>query len=170
MFSNNCDNLEIKIATGRDTFKIIEMLKQLAVWMKDNEIDQWRFLLEGGDDDEIEQAINNQETYTVLKDDQLVATFTLLSTQSEWDKHIWGEELNSSSLYLHRFAVIPSYMKKELGSSILSWIQNSMNGHKEYIKLDCVSDNPKLNAFYKKNNFELIGLKDGHHKYQKRIK
>lgn len=170
MCSNNIEGLEFKVATGRDISRIIEMLKKLAVWMKDNEINQWRFLLEGGDDDEIEQAINNQETYIVLKDGQLVATFTLLSTQSEWDKHIWGEELNSSSLYLHRLAVIPSYMKKELGSSILSWIQNNMNGHQDYIKLDCVSDNPKLNAFYKGNNFELIGLKDDHNKYQKRIR
>ncbi|MFJ5768775.1 acetyltransferase [Psychrobacillus sp. NPDC093180] len=81
MCSNNIEGLEFKVANGRDISRIIEMLKQLAVWMKDNEINQWRFLLEGGDDEEIEQAINKQETYIVLKYDQLVATFTLLSTQ-----------------------------------------------------------------------------------------
>ncbi|WP_257967959.1 hypothetical protein [Peribacillus deserti] len=61
--------------------------------MKDNDINQWRFLLDGGDDDEIEQAINNQETYIVLKDKHIVATFTLLSKQSEWDRNLWGSDI-----------------------------------------------------------------------------
>ncbi|MFK9093750.1 acetyltransferase [Bacillus salipaludis] len=72
----------IQIATKDDSSKVIKMLKRIALWMKDNEINQWRFLLDGGDDEEIEQAITNRETYIVLKDNDIVATFTLLSKQS----------------------------------------------------------------------------------------
>ncbi|MFJ8064038.1 GNAT family N-acetyltransferase [Psychrobacillus sp. NPDC096426] len=170
MFPDNLESFEIKIASSEDASRIIEMLKQIAVWMKDNEINQWRFLLDGGDDEEIEQAISNRETYIVLGDDAIVATFTLLCKQSEWDKHIWGDDFTTNSLYLHRLALIPSYMRKGLGSSLLIWIQNNISSDKEYIKLDCVADNIKLNAFYKINNFELIGLKDGHNKYHKSIR
>ncbi|WP_052342683.1 GNAT family N-acetyltransferase [Bacillus sp. EB01] len=160
---------QIKIASQDDSRVIIKMLKLIAQWMKDNDINQWRFLLEGGDDEEIEQAIINQETYIVLKDKDIVGTFTLLSQQSEWDRHIWGSDLSSKSLYLHRLAIIPTYMKKGIGKSILAWIQDNMS-NKEYLRLDCVTDNSKLNNFYMNNGFELIGVSDGHSKYQKSIK
>ncbi|WP_077247774.1 GNAT family N-acetyltransferase [Bacillus sp. FJAT-27225] len=160
------EGFQIKIATIDDSSVIINMLKLIAQWMKDNDIDQWRFLLDGGDDQEIEQAITSQETYIVLKDNDIVATFTLLSEQSEWDRHIWGSDISSQSLYLHRLAIIPAYMKKGLGKSILTWIQDNVS-HKEYLRLDCVTDNSKLNNFYKNNDFELIGVTDGHSKYQK---
>ena len=164
----NVEGLKIKIATHQDTNEIIKMIKQIAQWMKDNDINQWRYLLEGGDDQEIEQAIINQETYIVLKDRNIVATFTLLSEQSEWDKHIWGSD-TSKSLYLHRLAIIPAYMGKNIGKRILAWIDNNVRD-KEYLKLDCISDNLKLNTFYKDHNFELIDITDGHSKYQKSIK
>ncbi|QUG41952.1 GNAT family N-acetyltransferase [Psychrobacillus sp. INOP01] len=162
-------DFKIKIATKDDSSVIIKMLKQIAQWMKDSEINQWKFLLDGGDDEEIEQAISNQETYIVLKDKDIVATFTLLSKQSEWDRDIWGSDISSKSLYLHRLAIVPTYMKKGIGKSILTWIQDNVSD-KEYLKLDCVADNIKLNNFYMNNNFELVGLADGHSKYQKSIK
>jgi GNAT superfamily N-acetyltransferase len=163
------EGFNIKIATNEDSRKIIKMLKQIAIWMKANEINQWRFLLDGGDDEEIEQSISNQETYIVMKDNDIVATFTLSSIQSEWDRHIWGDDSTSKSLYLHRLAIIPTYMKKGIGRSILAWVQNNVSD-KEYLKLDCVADNIKLNNFYTNNKFELVGLTDGHSKYQKFIK
>ncbi|MFJ7826624.1 GNAT family N-acetyltransferase [Psychrobacillus sp. NPDC096623] len=163
------EGYKIKIATNDDSSVIIKMLKQIAQWMKDNEINQWKFLLDGGDDEEIEQAITNNETYIVLKDEDIVATFTLLSKQSEWDRDIWGSDISSKSLYLHRLAIIPTYMRKGIGKSILTWIQDNVSD-KEYLKLDCVADNTKLNNFYINNNFELVGLIDGHSKYQKSIK
>ncbi|MBD8069819.1 GNAT family N-acetyltransferase [Bacillus sp. PS06] len=163
------EGFEIKMATIHDSMAIIKILKQIAQWMKDHDINQWRFLLAGGDDEEIEQAIINQETYIVLKDNDIVATFTLLSTQSEWDQHIWGKETSSTSLYIHRLAIIPPYMKKGLGKRLLNWIQDHASDY-EYLRLDCVSENRKLNTFYKDNDFELIGVTDGHSKYQKRIK
>ena len=162
------EGLEIKIATNHDISVVIKMLKQIAQWLKDSDINQWRFLLDGGDDEEIEQAIINQETYIVLKDKVIVATFTLLSKQSEWDRHIWGSDISSKSLYLHRLAIIPTYMKKGIGKSILTWIEDNVRD-KEYLKLDCVADNIKLNNFYKYNDFEFIGVTDGHSKYQKKL-
>ncbi len=164
----NVDGFTIKIATNDDSSEIIKMLKRIAQWLKDNEINQWRYLLDGGDDEEIKQSIHNQETYIVLKDKEIVATFTLLAKQSEWDRHIWGSDHSSESLYLHRIAVIPEYMKKGVGKSILTWIKDNVND-KKYLKLDCVAENSKLNYFYKNNGFELIGITDGHSKYQKKI-
>ncbi|MBM7663631.1 GNAT superfamily N-acetyltransferase [Solibacillus kalamii] len=165
----NGEGFEVKIAAIEDSSVIIKMLKQLAQWMKEHEINQWQYLLDGGDDEEIKQAIVNQETYIVLKDKEIIATFSLSSKQSEWDRQLWGSDNTLTSLYLHRLAIIPAYMKKGIGKSILIWIQEYVSD-KELLKLDCVAANVKLNNFYKCNGFEFIGVTDGHSKYQKLIK
>jgi tRNA(Met) C34 N-acetyltransferase TmcA len=163
------DGFTIRRAANEESNKIINLLKQTAQWIKENKINQWRFLLEGNQDEEIKQDILNEKTYIVLKGNELVATFTLLSQQSEWDRHLWGDDSSSKSVYLHRLAVSTPYMKRGMGKSILDWVQNNVSGS-EYLKLDCVAENRKLNTFYKNNGFELVGLTDGHNKYQKLIK
>ncbi|GHH99310.1 GNAT family N-acetyltransferase [Neobacillus kokaensis] len=163
------DSFQIRIATSDDRNSIIHLLKQLAQWMKDNEINQWQFLLAGGDDAEIAQAIENNETYVVMKDNDLAATFTVSTIQSDWDRELWGEDNSSNSLYLHRLGIDLNYMKIGVGRAILSWIESNFQGEVEYVKLDCVADNMKLNHFYKNNGFELVGVTDGFNKYQKKL-
>lgn len=167
-FFEDLKPFNIKIATNNDSRNVISMLKEIAQWMKDSNINQWGFLLEGGDDEEIKQAIVNQETYIVMNGNEYVATFTLLSKQSEWDTHIWGEDNTSNALYLHRLAIVPSYMNKGLGKRILAWIEENTT-NKEYLRLDCVAENIKLNSFYENNGFELVGITDGHSKYEKSL-
>ncbi|MBP1944358.1 GNAT family N-acetyltransferase [Cytobacillus luteolus] len=135
----NLDGFQIKVATTEDSGRIISMLKDLAMWMRENEIKQWGYLLEGGDDEEIEQSISSGETYLVLKDTELIGTFTVLEAPSEWDRHVWGEDASLEGLYLHRLALIPSFMSIGLGRSLLNWIQSNRYD-KEYIRLDCVSE------------------------------
>ena len=163
------DSLDIRLATTEDSRDIIQLLKEIAQWMKDKGINQWRFLLEGGDDEEIHQAVCNQETYRVSDGDGVAATFTLLSRPSEWDRHIWGADDPPDTLYLHRLAVAPDFMGKGLGRQLLNWIENEVRDH-DHIRLDCVEDNEKLNSFYRDHGFEYVGLTDGHCKYQKRVK
>lgn len=169
IYIDGVEGFDIKVAGNSDSNEVIKLLKQSAQWMKDNNINQWRFLLDGGDDEEIKEAIVNRETYIVLKGNDVMATFTLLSKQSEWDIHIWGEDRTAKSLYLHRLAIIPSYMKNGLGKRILAWIEAYAIDY-EFLRLDCVAHNIKLNNFYKDNEFELVDITDDHSKYQKRIK
>nr|WP_285851949.1 GNAT family N-acetyltransferase [Sporosarcina luteola] len=94
--------------------------------MQKNDINQWGFLLEGGEDVEISQAVGNRDTYVACQDNEIIATFSLYSKQSEWDQHVWGQEENSEVLYLHRLAVRPDYMKKGIGRDIFSWIDENI--------------------------------------------
>lgn len=94
---------------------------------------------------------------------------TLAASQTEWDRHIWGEDASESSPYLHRLALHPATMRKGLGANLLTWItQLAANGQKN-LRLDCVADNPRLNQFYQRNGFQLLGTTDGHHKWQKSV-
>ncbi|WP_411954817.1 GNAT family N-acetyltransferase [Alkalibacillus sp. S2W] len=169
MYLDQIEGFDVRKATKQDCDEVIKLLKVVALWLKNNEIDQWSFLLAGGDDEEIKQAIAHNDTYVVEWNEQIVATFTLLSEQSEWDVHIWGYDPDSNSLYLHRLAIIPSYMNNGLGKEILAWIENNTTD-KTYLRLDCVADNKRLNDYYKNNHFEAVGLTDGHSQYQKFMK
>ena len=156
---------EIRKATEQEAPTIIALLKEVASWLHKNDINQWGFLLEGGEDKEIRQAIQDNATYVACRDDEVLTTFTLYSQQSEWDRHIWGHEENSEILYLHRVAVRPEYMKNGIGKDILSWIDENVY---KTIRLDCVAHNRKLCTYYEDNGFSLIGTTaDGHCKYQK---
>lgn len=163
------EGFHIRRASNEDSHVIILLLKDVAQWMKDKGINQWQYLLAGGDDEEIIQAVSNNDTYLVLKDTQIIATFTLSSLQSEWDQHIFGKDELLNSLYLHRLAVIPKYMNQGIGRKVLNSIQDCFECDKEYIKLDCVASNSKLNDFYLSNGFEHIGNIDGHNKFQKKL-
>lgn len=155
--------LDIRKAT--DAAPVITLLKEVAAWLKANEIDQWGFLLEGGEDEEIRQAVLSGDTYVVHLENEMVATFTLYPRQSEWDEYIWGNEDQADVLYLHRLAVAPLMMRKGLGTDILHWI---LDNHPQPIRLDCVSGHKKLAEFYTENGFTLIGeSEDGHYKFQK---
>jgi len=169
MSSTTSNDINFKLASNDDTSTIITLLKEVAQWLKDKDIDQWGYLLSGGDDEEITDAISNGDTYLVLKEDEVTGTFTISSQQSEWDLHIFGEDLLQNSLYLHRLAVRPSSMGLGIARKILHSIPSFIINKKEYIKLDCVATNSKLNNFYKSNDFEYIGITDGHSKYQKKL-
>lgn len=58
----------------------------------------------------------------------MVATFTLLLEQNEWDRHLWGDDSSSKSVYLHRLAVSFQNMKRGMGKSILDRVQNKVSG------------------------------------------
>ena len=156
---------EIRKVIVQETPTIIELLKEVASWLHKKDINQWGFLLEGGEDEEIRQAIIDNATYVACRDDEIIATYTLYSQQSEWDRHVWGQEENPEVLYLHRLAVRPQHMKDRIGKNILSWIDENLS---KTIRLDCVAHNPKLCTYYKENGFSLIGTTvDGHCKFQK---
>lgn len=158
------ENYQVQKATKDNVEAIIQLLKEVAAWLKAKEVNQWGFLLAGGEDEEIRQAILDDATYVVRSDGELIATFTLYATQSEWDQHIWGSEDYEDVLYLHRLAVRPAYMGKGIGQELLKWIDENLD---KTIRLDCIINHPKLRMFYTENGFEEVGINDGHCKMQK---
>lgn len=157
-------NYQIQKATKDNVEAIIQLLKDVAAWLKVKEVNQWGFLLAGGEDEEIRQAILDGATYAVWLNGELIATFTLYESQSEWDQHIWGSEDHKNVLYLHRLAIRPAYMGKGIGQELFEWIEVNLD---KTIRLDCVLNHPKLRAFYTEHGFEEVGINDGHCKMQK---
>ena len=161
-------NLEIRLANDMEVNRITQLLKDAAAWLKSEEINQWSYLLSGGEDDEIEQAILNRVTYVAEYNNKLVGTFTISSVQSEWDNDLWGD-VEGKSLYLHRLAVNMEYRGQGLGNQMIRWIEKEFFGTDTYLRLDCVANNPKLNQFYVDNEFTFVGSTDEFNKYEKHL-
>ncbi|MGG0153436.1 GNAT family N-acetyltransferase [Bacillus mycoides] len=158
----------IRIASGEEIDSIITLLKEVARWLQDKEVDQWQYLLGEEATAEILEAIKEKYTYVVMKEEEIVGTVTVSPKQNDWDEHIFGKEEVSDSLYIHRFVVKREYKGNGIGEWILQWIDENVQCDKEYLKLDCVGHNLTLNDFYKKNGFEYVGSTDGLSKFQKR--
>lgn len=161
-------NLQIREAKIEESTAITELLRGTAKWIQEQGINQWQYLLEGGENEEIIRSIERNDTYVVLRNEDLIGTFTLYREQNEWDRQLWGEQ-PADSLYLHRLAFKPDEMGKGLGSSVFAWINKNLQSDKKYLRLDCVAHNQKLNEFYKRSGFEFLGITDDHSRYQKEL-
>ena len=161
--------IQISLATNEETEQIIMLLKQVAEWLKANGIDQWDFSESSGNDENIRQSIQNQETYSVKKDGEMIATFTLTQKQSLWDKWLWGDK-QDQAVYLHKFALNPSEIGSGLGKELLQWIEHDTK-QKGFntVRLDCIENNIKLNQFYTRCGYEKQGGRYGFSLYQKTI-
>lgn len=168
MKGNTVKEYTIRIASEEESDCIINLLKEVAHWLQDKEVDQWQYLLGGEATAEILEGISKKYTYVVVKEDEIVGTVTVSSKQNEWDERIYGKEEVSNSLYIHRFAVKRKYKGNGIGEWILQWVEENVQSDKEYLKLDCVGHNRTLNDFYKRCDFEYIGSTDGLSKFQKR--
>ena len=157
---------EIRLAKSEEIEQIRQILKENATWLQSKGINQWSYLVDGGDYEQIHRAILNKETYILEMDNNVIGTFTVSSKQSDWDLEIWGES-NEPSIYIHRLAIGLDGKGKGLGSEALQWIENHYANRVSYLRLDCVTDNQKLNQFYKNCGFTLVGQTNGFNKYQK---
>lgn len=167
---NNIDNIyQITITTAEEAEQVIMLLKDVANWLKKNNVNQWASIATGDDDEDIKQSIHDQEMYCVKRNETIVATFTLYSEQTPWDRDLWGD-LQDKAIYLHRLALIHSEMGSGLGINILKWIENHMkNQGINQLRLDCVQENKKLNTFYASNGFEKRGTNNGFTLYEKNL-
>ena len=157
---------QIRLARSDDTEQIRKLLKELAISLQSKGIDQWSYLLDGGEVAEIHRAILDKETFVLELDDKIIGTFTVLSQQSDWDCEIWGDS-SDSSIYVHRLAIGLDSKGNGLGLETLQWIADNFANRVKYLRLDCVAHNQKLNQFYQNCGFTLIGQTNGFNKYQK---
>lgn len=166
MLLGKLDKYDVYLAALKDADEITNLLKSAASWLKENQIDQWGFLLSGGEDAEIKEAIMTEKTFIVKDQDQIIGTFTLYLSQNEWDKDIWGVQ-EDNAVYLHRLATDRSLKGNGLGKAMINWTKEYLKEQNvSILRLDCVGFNQKLNQFYLDCGLEKVGTSHDHSKYQ----
>lgn len=165
--------ITVKQATMEDYQTVRELLIATAGWLKSKGLTQWSDLPTGARDPRIKAKILSGETYLFYSGEKLAGTITLQATPEAWDVNLWtGVRDNlQDAIYVHRIATHRDFAGHGLGQWMLDWaIPFAKAAGKGWIRLDCVGDNPPLNAFYKRCGFTYLGKSDnGFSLYEKSI-
>jgi ribosomal protein S18 acetylase RimI-like enzyme len=161
---------EVVVAQPGDTEEVMSLLVETAEWLKSRGSTQWAGLLEGKDSHNTADAIRRGDVFVFKQNQEIAGMVLLLSSPSPWDRELWGNKAfeGDGAVYLHRLAVRRKYARTGLGRTILNWCTSGIHfPGKEWMRLDCIADNPTLDSFYTANGYSYVGESGGFHMYDK---
>lgn len=136
---NQYDKLLIRKATKKDIDDCMKIIKEKSKWLKDKGINQWTSFF-NRDSSYFMEKVQKEILYVVIIENNICATFVLQENDKYWED-------DKKAFYIHHLAVKSGY--KGLGRYIIEQIKLiAKNAKKEYIRLDNVADNKKLNEYY----------------------
>ncbi|EXJ24489.1 acetyltransferase, GNAT family [Alkalibacterium sp. AK22] len=151
------NSIEVNVAATSQLEVVEQILYDTAVWLNSKGSEQWKGLLKGEDVHNVRQAIERKQVFLAFTGKKPVGTFTLFDTQSEWDADLWSELKVENCVYLHRIAVEKSCHGKNVGAQLIEAAKRiASQKEKKAIRLDCIGNNSKLNAFYQANGFTYV--------------
>ncbi|MEC0246460.1 GNAT family N-acetyltransferase [Paenibacillus chitinolyticus] len=141
-------NLDIRRAGPADTVLLQELYVEAARWRVSQGILLWdekTFTQEY-----IAGLMADYELFIAYSGGEAAGCFTL-----QWsDKSLWGERDRGDAGYLHRLVVTRKLSGLRLGTRLLEWAESYIRrAGKTYFRLDCMSENSGLNAYYRNAGF-----------------
>lgn len=142
--------MEIRLATMDNLQAVKEMYRQIVYHMNEQNISIW---------DEVypceflEEDIKNNQLYLLVEKENIVSAFALCQTNAGENAVKW-ENVNAKAVYIDRFAVCVSYLKRGIGSITLEKakeIAKTMGA--EYLRLFVVDMNAPAISLYEKQGF-----------------
>ena len=135
------DELEVRRARPEDLDVVVAILTEAARWLLERGIRQWPDPFPA---DRVEVLLRRGEFYVARLEGEVVATFALL-----WrDPAFWGERPPDAA-YVHALAVRRAYSGRGLGRRLVEWAaEQAAAAGRQYLRLDCLSDNGALRAYY----------------------
>lgn len=151
------NNLILETASIDDLDKIIELYSERIKWFEDNGINQWSDYLVNHPKEEFIETINNKNYYILKDNNQIVAGFELSNRPSFWEE-------NKNALYIYKIVTKVGY--KDLGKYIFGICENlAKKDNKRFLRLECKSDNKKLNDIYEGYGFKFIRSGQDYYNY-----
>lgn len=140
----------------KDIMKIINRAKE---FLKENGVDQWQ---DGYPNNEtIERDILNNDSYVVLKDNNIVATLAIsFDGEKTYDVIYDGKWLsNGKFAVIHRIAIDNEYRGTGVSSYILQKVYEiCLDNNIHSIKIDTHEENIPMQKLLKKNDFKYCGV------------
>jgi GNAT superfamily N-acetyltransferase len=123
---------------------VLTVLDEAAAWLEGRGVRQWPSRFEAS---WVEGAVKRGETWLVMVGGTVSGTVTLGLSDPVWDG-VPG----APALYVHRMAV--RRPAAGLGAVILRWAAGAARQQgREALRLDCVSSNSRLRAYYQAAGF-----------------
>ena len=150
--------MEFRKSIKSDLDNIMIIIKEAQKYFKENNIDQWQDNYPN--EETILNDINNETSYVLVKDNNIVATASISFEEEKTYKNIDGNWLtNDRYVVIHRIAVSNDYKGLRLSSTILDnakalALKNSIHS----IKIDTHKDNKAMQRVLIKNNFTYCGI------------
>lgn len=150
------DPLEITVVRAKagDLDAVIEVLNEAAEWLHSKGIDQWRpGRPESFSRQSIAEKIRLGEVYLAKRNQLVVGTVTL-----QWsDRFFWVDDETDAG-YVHKLAIRPAYTGRGLGNRLLEWAEQATKAAgKNYLRLDCMFDDPRIRQYYEDAGFNYRG-------------
>jgi ribosomal protein S18 acetylase RimI-like enzyme len=142
--------VNVRRCQAQDVAKVAELLDEATAWVGARGYEQWPLPFPR---DEIVAAVDRGEVYVAELDGDTVATVTLL-----WnDPTYWGERPPDAA-YVHKLAVSRACAGQRIGSAIVEWADaTAAAAGREFLRLDCLRDNPAIRGYYERLGFEHRG-------------
>ena len=142
-----------------DVKSIMRIIVQAQEFFKEQGIDQWQ----NGypNEDTIIEDINNDESYILEKDGEVVATSMITLKGEPTYKSIYEGNWLSNEKYatIHRIAVSNAYKGLGLSSEIIKQIEIYCIGNNVHsIKVDTCKENVQMQRVLEKNGFKYCGI------------
>jgi ribosomal protein S18 acetylase RimI-like enzyme len=137
--------LRIISAQSDDLGRYIDLLEEVAAWLAQRGINQWRpgtFRLSMA---YYAESITRGEVQLAFSGEELVGTLRLLLREPI----VWPEIAEDDAVYVYSLAVRRQWANRDLGNRLLEWA-----GHRaaalgrRYVRLDCMADNTFLRRYY----------------------
>jgi ribosomal protein S18 acetylase RimI-like enzyme len=129
---------------------VAELLDEATVWVGERGYEQWPLPFPHG---EIAAAIEREEVYLAEIEGDPVATVTLL-----WDDQQYWPAAEPDAAYVHKLAVRRAAAGRRIGQAIVEWAdRTAAAAGRDFLRLDCLRDNPGIRAYYERLGFEHRG-------------
>ena len=126
---------------------VAALLDEATAWVGERGYEQWPLPFPHR---ELAAAIDRGEVYLAELDGDVVATVTLL-----WDDPTYWGERSADAAYVHKLAVRRACAGQRIGSAIVEWADaTAAAAGREFLRLDCLRDNPGIRAYYEELGFE----------------
>ena len=129
---------------------VATLLDEATGWVGERGYEQWPLPFPR---DELAAGIERGEVYVAELDGDAVATVTLL-----WDAPIYWGARPPDAAYVHKLAVSRACAGRRIGQNLVEWADSTAAAAgRQFLRLDCLRDNPGIRAYYERLGFEHRG-------------
>ncbi len=140
------EGLEVRRAEPEELETVVGVLSECAGWLLGQGIRQWP---DPFPTERVAPLLEKGSFYLARLDGEVVATFALLWS----DPAFWGERQPDAG-YVHAVAVRREYAGRGIGRGLIDWAaEQAAAAGRDYLRLDCLSENAALCAYYEGMGF-----------------
>jgi GNAT superfamily N-acetyltransferase len=141
-------DVTIRPATLGDLPTVSDILQEAAQWLEERGMLLWK--ASELTPDRIANEVAAGLFVLAEVDGAAAATMMFLLT----DPDFWPDVPPNESAFIHRLAVRRRYAGSPLSSAMLDWaVEQTRKLVRQFLRLDCVADRPKLRAIYERYGF-----------------